>query len=378
VKVDIAISGGGMAGCALALSLAKTNLNIVIIEPNNPNPVVQANFHTRVSAITPHSQAWLETIGVWNLIMRKQVFTKTKVWDANSIGMLDFQSEEGLGHVIENDVLQSALYTALKNTSVLWVNSALCGLNKCEEGYQLNLEDNRSIACKLLIGADGAHSTVRTLAKIDYHKHNYQQSAIVCNVSAQHSFQQATWQRFLGVGIIAFLPLNEHTASIVLSTEQTLALDWMELDDEVFIQRLADTVENRFGKLCLLSKRQVFSLVARHAKTYVSANLALVGDAAHNIHPLAGQGINLGFKDVEELSQQLKANLDKFSHYSVLRKYARARRLDNELMSTTMTGLNWLYKTNNKPMPWLRGLGMNLINQTPGLKSFFQRNAIGR
>ena len=119
-------------------------------------------------------------------------------------------------------------------------------------------------------------------------------------------------------------------------------------------------------------------MIERSAKEYVKDNLALIGDAAHNIHPLAGQGVNLGFADVDELSKQLTASQKSLGDYGVLRAYARARRLDNELMAKTMTGLNWIYKENNEPLRWLRGFGMNLINETPELKSFFQAHAIGK
>ncbi|SFV76077.1 2-octaprenyl-3-methyl-6-methoxy-1,4-benzoquinol hydroxylase [hydrothermal vent metagenome] len=128
----------------------------------------------------------------------------------------------------------------------------------------------------------------------------------------------------------------------------------------------------------MLSAVQAFPLIERSAKEYVKENLALIGDAAHNIHPLAGQGVNLGFADVEELSKQLQASNKSLGNYGVLRAYARARRLDNELMAKTMTGLNWIYKENNEPLRWLRGFGMNLINDNPSLKSFFQKHATGK
>jgi len=150
------------------------------------------------------------------------------------------------------------------------------------------------------------------------------------------------------------------------------------LSTDEFSSRLSAGVEYQFGQFKVLSKIQAFPLIERSTKEYVKENLVLIGDAAHNIHPLAGQGVNLGFSDVKELSDQLKSSSKILGDYGVLRSYARARRLDNELMAKTMTGLNWIYKENNEPLRWLRGFGMNLINDNPTLKSFFQKHATGK
>ncbi|MBT3186671.1 MAG: 2-octaprenyl-3-methyl-6-methoxy-1,4-benzoquinol hydroxylase, partial [Candidatus Thioglobus sp.] len=231
--------------------------------------------------------------------------------------------------------------------------------------------------CQLLIGADGARSRVRDLAGIEFSENNYQQKAIVCNIKSLQGFKDTTWQRFLSDSIIALLPLSEHQASIVWSAENTLADELMQLSKEAFAKRLSAGVEYRFGEFELVSDIQAFPLIERSAKDYVQENLALIGDAAHNIHPLAGQGVNLGFSDIIELSQQLQSSSKPLGDYSTLRNYARARRLDNELMAKTMTGLNWIYKENNEPLRWLRGFGMNIINENPTLKSFLQKHALG-
>jgi 2-octaprenyl-3-methyl-6-methoxy-1,4-benzoquinol hydroxylase/2-octaprenylphenol hydroxylase len=150
-----------------------------------------------------------------------------------------------------------------------------------------------------------------------------------------------------------------------------------QLSSQEFGKRSSAGVEYRFGEFEVISDIQAFPLIERSAKDYVQESLALIGDAAHNIHPLAGQGVNLGFSDVIELSQQLHSSSKPLGDYSTLRQYARARRLDNELMAKTMTGLNWIYKENNEPLRWIRGFGMNIINETPMLKSFLQKHALG-
>ena len=381
MSYDIIIVGGGMVGQAFALSMANTEYKIAILEPNNPNPELRVDCHTRVSAITPTSEKLLKTIGAWDLITRKHAFSHTSVWDQNSHGILDFHAkDEGLdhlGHIIENDAIQSALFKTLKKTKIEFINTKLDSITKTSTGYQAKLENHDTLTCQLLIGADGARSRVRDLAGVEFSENNYQQKAIVCNIKSSQGFKDTTWQRFLSDSIIALLPLSEYQASIVWSAENILADELMQLSKEDFAKRLSAGVEYRFGEFEVMSDIQAFPLIERSAKDYVQENLALIGDAAHNIHPLAGQGVNLGFSDIIELSQQLTSSSKSLGDYSTLRNYARARRLDNELMAKTMTGLNWIYKENNEPLRWLRGFGMNLINDNPTLKSFLQKHALG-
>ncbi|MBT7839558.1 MAG: 2-octaprenyl-3-methyl-6-methoxy-1,4-benzoquinol hydroxylase, partial [Candidatus Thioglobus sp.] len=287
------------------------------------------------------------------------------------------ESLDHLGHIIENDVIQSALFTALEKTNIEFISAKLDSIEKTHEGYQVTVDINQTLDCQLLIGADGARSRVRDLASIEFSENNYQQKAIVCNIKSLQGFKDTTWQRFLSDSIIALLPLGEHQASIVWSAENVLADELTQLSSQEFGKRLSAGVEYRFGEFEVISDIQAFPLIERSAKDYVQESLALIGDAAHNIHPLAGQGVNLGFSDVIELSQQLQSSSKPLVDYSTLRQYARARRLDNELMAKTMTGLNWIYKENNEPLRWIRGFGMNIINETPMLKSFLQKHALG-
>lgn len=245
-------------------------------------------------------------------------------------------------------------------------------------GYDARLDNDQTLTCRLLIGADGPQSKVRSLANIQVKEHDYHQKAIIANISSEKPLQHSTWQRFLSDSILAFLPLTENQASIVWSCKNELANKLENSDDQQFNKLLSDASEYQFGSLEVVSAKQSFPLISRSAQDYVLRGLALIGDAAHNIHPLAGQGVNLGFSDVIELSNQLQ-NQDQveLGDFLNLRKYARARRLDNELMSKTMTGLDWIYKENNEPIRWLRGYGMNLIDKNPALKSFFQRQALG-
>jgi len=383
-KFDVIIVGGGMIGLSLVVELSKKmNLSVAIIDPNDCNPTISNSFHTRVSAITPSTQDFLSSINVWDKIQRKKGFSATKVWDQNSHGHLNFYAKdegiEYLGYIVENDLIQSALFNAIDQSKVSMINAKLVGFTKTDIGYTVNLENGESHSCKLLVGADGSQSKVRDLAEIQVTEHDYQQKAIIANIVSEKPLMNTTWQRFLSDSILAILPLSDHQASIVWSCKEALANELEAKDKTIFNKMLSEASEYQFGVLELESSKKSFPLVSRTAKEYVRANLALIGDAAHNIHPLAGQGANLGFSDVIELSKQLVENNDKLlGDFHVLRKYARARRLDNEMMSKTMTGLDWIYKENNEPIRWLRGYGMNLIDETPILKSFFQRQALGK
>ena len=368
----------------MAAELAnKMTLSIAVIDPNDLNPTISTKFHTRVSAITPASIDFLKSINVWNELERKNAFEATKVWDQNSHGRLNFHAKdegmEYLGYIVENDVIQSALYRVTEPSIATMIQASLVELIATDVGYKVVLNNDQTLSCKLLIGADGPKSKVRSLANIEFKEQNYNQAAIIANVLTEKPLNKTTWQRFLSDSILAFLPLSDHQASVVWSCKNSLANSLEKLDDIAFNKRITEASEYLFGSLELQSSRKYFPLVARSANQYVLENLSLIGDAAHNIHPLAGQGVNLGFSDVMELSKQLQAsNPDTLGEFLVLRKYARARRLDNELMAKTMTGLDWVYKENMEPLRWLRGYGMNLIDETPALKSFFQRQALGK
>jgi len=383
-EYDVIIIGGGMVGLAFALEFSsQRNTSIAVVDPGEINPTINKSFHTRVSAITPVSEALLSELNVWSSIARKQSFNATKVWDQNSHGQLNFKaSDEDLNHlgsIIENDLIQAALFASLDRKKIECIKGSLTVLDKTAEGYQVTLSDKTKLGCQLLIGADGAQSQVRKLTGIDTRETDYQQQAIIANIVCEKSFDGAIWQRFLADSIIALLPLSDKQASIVWSCKNAMANELTAMQDEEFAKALAETVEYRFGGITLESETKAFPLIERSAKDYVLPNLALIGDAAHNIHPLAGQGVNLGFADAKELNMQLRTHNDKaLGDHMVLRKYARARRTDNELMAKTMTGLNWIYKENNEGLRWLRGFGMNLIDETPVLKSFLQKHALGK
>ncbi|SVE01460.1 uncharacterized protein METZ01_LOCUS454314, partial [marine metagenome] len=211
-EFDVIVIGGGMVGLAFAIELSQEkNCSIAIVEPNTSNPSVNKSFHTRVSAITPSSEAYLKSLNIWDDIKRKQVFVATKVWDQNSHGRLNFHAKdenmEHLGYIIENDLIQSALFGAIDKNKIEYINAKLSGLKKTDNGYEVSLGDQTNLFCQLLVGADGANSKARALSAIEVNERDYHQKAIIANVISEKPFQQTTWQRFLSDSIIALLPL---------------------------------------------------------------------------------------------------------------------------------------------------------------------------
>ncbi len=216
-EFDVIVIGGGMIGLAFTLELSrKKNFKIAIIEAKECNPKVSSSFHTRVSAITPSSKDFLSSINVWDDIKRKQGFVATKVWDQNSHGSLNFYAKdegiEHLGFIVENDLIQSALYKAIDQTKVQVIHAKLNDLIKTDFGYQITLDNDQSFLCKLVVGADGPKSKVRSLGGIEVSSNDYQQKAIIANIVSDKSLESTTWQRFLSDSIIALLPLSKNQA----------------------------------------------------------------------------------------------------------------------------------------------------------------------
>ena len=383
IDYDVIVVGGGMVGMAFALDFAKKqNQKIAIIDNSEIKPTILKDFHTRVSSINIASEEYLKELGVWQDIERKKSFSKVKVWDQNSQGSINFDSQEEdlthFGHIIENDIIKLALYKSIKKSNITIIKDNVINIEKDNNFYKI-ISTDKTITCSLLIGADGANSKIRKLAGIEYRENNYEQKAIIANIVSKQKFNNTISQRFLDNSIIAILPMSENKASIVYSCNNDIAKTLINLSDKEFNEKLNIATEYFFGELELISKRNEFPITEKSAKNYFLDNLALIGDAAHNIHPLAGQGVNLGFADSKTLNIKLYENKDKDIKYSeILEEYAKDRKIQNEIMAKTMTTLNWVYKNNDEPIRIIRGLGMNFINNNQIIKSFLQKQAVGK
>ena len=386
---DAIIVGGGMVGLVVAAALAKNRFNIAIVESSKQQPDWNSeSFDLRVSAITRASQHILDSLGAWSKMesMRISPFRDMHVWDATGDGVIHFDSAEigepCLGHIIENSVIQTALYQVCQGfENIHWHQSVKPQqLMRGQKDIGLQLDNGELITATLVIGADGSNSWVRKTADIDINSTDYKQTAVVANVKTELSHQETAWQRFLPTGPLAFLPMSGGYSSIVWSTTPEQAEALLSMDEESFCKELAAAFDHKLGDILETSKRAKFPLRSQHAKQYVQDRLALVGDAAHTIHPLAGQGVNLGFADAASLAEILidyKQKKKDFGSHHVLRRYERWRKGENLTMLTAMTGFKTLFSNKNSVLMTLRNTGLNITNSITPVKNIIIRNAMG-
>ena len=390
---DILIVGGGMVGSTLACALAETGLQIAVIEKYIPGEI-QPNdqYDLRVSAISHSSQNVFRHLGVWDGIEKRRcsAYEKMHVWDTQASGLGEGEvvfdaADNGvkeLGHIIENRVIQLALLERINqhHNIDLISGQSVSQIQYVPEASQIILEDGTEISCRLLVGADGANSAVRQSVDIELDIAEYDQKGIVAVVTPEKHHQLTAWQRFLPTGPLAFLPLSNGQCSIVWSADSVEADRIMQLDDETFCTELSHAFDTKLGLVNSASERAAFPLIRRHANSYVKEGLALVGDAAHTIHPLAGQGVNLGLMDAASLAEvisQAKTYRRDFGSLHTLRKYERWRRGENQLMMFSMSGFKNLFGNDNRLLSKIRNFGLSLVQKTNVVKSTLMNRAMG-
>ncbi|MEW6729487.1 MAG: UbiH/UbiF/VisC/COQ6 family ubiquinone biosynthesis hydroxylase [Pseudomonadota bacterium] len=387
---DVLIIGGGMVGAALACALGRSGFEVHVVEAQAPEPFAQEQpLDLRVSAVSLASQALLEAVDAWRhvLDMRAVPFRRMRVWDREGPGETTFDSrdigEPALGHIVENRLLQLALWRAAEGLeTVRWHCPArLDALDIREDGVFARLGDGSGVRAQLVVGADGAHSRLRELAHIGLTRWDYDVEALVATVKTSAPQQDITWQRFTPSGPQALLPLSGPHASLVWYTAPDEVARLKALDDESFVEELLRAFPSELGGVEALLERGSFRLARRHAQQYCKPRLVLAGDAAHTIHPLAGQGVNLGFMDVAALAEVLtkarNANED-IGALHVLQRYERWRRGENLLMQSAMDIFHHAFKPARGPLPWLRGLALRVANDLPPLRRLLIRRATGR
>lgn len=383
---DVIIVGGGMVGTTFALLLAKqTDLKIALIEANPPARILVADAPLqRVSAINPASQQILGEINVWQMLYPSRLgpFEKMQVWETSGSDLQFSAADIGvdyLGHIVENQhIQQQTLAAAQKHPQI----DVICPAQPQQyQPGQITLDNGQTLTAELIVAADGARSILREQAGIESRGWAYKQHGLVATIHTENPHQKTAWQRFLPGGPLAFLPLNDaHLCSIVWSLPTEQAEHFKAIDKTNFELQLAETFEYRLGKVELVSERASFPLALSHAKEYVKPRFALLGDAAHTIHPLAGQGVNIGLQDAKALAEVIawaSQNQRQIGSLHTLKKYQRHRLAENLQMQFTMDGFHRLFTQTASPISWLRTTGMRQVNKSYWLKNHIMRQAIG-
>lgn len=390
-SADIVIIGGGMVGLALAGLLKDSPCHIKIIEKNipifNPNTI-----YSRVSAINTASQKMLENIGAFQLIPTERLspYSEMFVWEKDSFANVHFNNNateikqlglSQLGFIVENPVIQYSLWQQIsKQSNVEYIISTPKNLGISENGAFLTLDNGEMISAKLVVGADGANSWVRNQSQIPLTYRDYQHSALVCNVKTSEKHNQIARQVFDGESILAFLPLkNEQLCSIVWSLPPDKASTLKNCSEQEFNKALTIAFDNQLGLCELQTIREIYPLAARYARNFAQSRIALIGDAAHTIHPLAGLGVNLGFADATTLAIEIQKHLTSghdIGEYRHLRQFERERKAEAVKLLVTMEGLKQLFEGNHPIKKLVRGFGLRATNQLPFIKKLLIQQAM--
>ncbi len=384
MNFDIVIVGGGLAGLSLAAALRRSSLSVALIE--GQAPVIPAGLDSRVYAISPANARFLDELGVWRHMdaTRMQPVAQMEV-HGDAGGRLDF-SAYGVGAaelawILESSLMQCELWETVKRQAKL---TLLCPAKPRElmlapDAAVLTLDDGRRIKARLVVGADGAESWTRGAAGIEVRFDPYDQLGVVANFETELPHRGTAFQWFrCEEGVLAWLPLPGNRMSMVWSAPEYLGRELLGLDAQALAARVADGGGRRLGALKLITPQAGFPLRLMRAPRCVAPRLALIGDAAHTIHPLSGHGINLGFQDARALSGVL---CDKPEHidcgdYSLLRRYERARKEEVVTLQTLTDSLHDLFGPSADSLMRLRNLGLNLTNSLPVVKDLLVRYAL--
>lgn len=397
IDFDIVVCGGGMVGATLAGLLlrdpALQGLRIALIEPRLPTQAPGTEVDIRVSAISRASERILTRAGAWSFIDTTQrcAYQDMHVWDAQHAphgeSALHFSAsalgEPNLGYIIANNVVQWAALSALQHERLTRFNAGLKSIDLQSDAAHLSLTDSRRLTARLVIGADGAQSASRECVGIATRQRPYPQSALVTHVRTERPHRFTAWQRFLPAGPLAFLPLNDGRCSIVWSTTPEHAEQLLALDETALGAALTDASEAALGRVTVAAPRAAFPLRWAQVDEYCRHRFVLVGDAAHSMHPLAGQGVNLGFMDAASLVQVLSearatgASIEALSELPVLRRYERWRKTENTLALGGVDGINRLFSNHRVLLGGLRGAGLHAVQHLPLLKRWLMQRALG-
>tara|TARA_R110002074_G_scaffold5503_5_gene27161 strand:+ start:3696 stop:4955 length:1260 start_codon:yes stop_codon:yes gene_type:complete len=405
-EFDVVIVGAGMVGATIACGLARSNLKVAVIDPQKSKPYVDNEVpHIRVSAISFASEQVLKHVGAWQHITSKRTCPyrrlavnempakeglAAKLPDISSWARTEFNADvigqTHLGHIIENDIVHLALHEQMDKMGSLSIfcPDDVVSMELQSTMKRIVLSKQGEIRARLVIGAEGAQSQVRTQAGIGQTREQYEQQAFVCTVRYQGVQEDITWQSFTPHGPIAFLPLSDvgenHYASLVWYDSPESISSMKALSDGQLLAYFQQEYPDTLPLLLSIEERASFPLFRSHALAYIKQGIALAGDAAHTINPLAGQGVNLGLLDAAALIEvliQANMNNEDIASETVLKRYQKARRTENQVMMSTMDAFYYGFSNDLLPLRILRNIGLGLANNTGFVKNNVMKYAIG-
>ena len=386
-RLDVAVAGGGVVGAACALALARAGLQAALVEARPAPRWLAERPDLRVFALAPDNAALLDALGVWPQVVRAraQPYRKMRVWDAGGGDELAFDAatlaRDELGWIVENGLLVDRLWAALVAAGVqVHCPARVQGMEQDEAGVRLQLDDGTRLEARVAVAADGGASELRRLAGLDVDAHDYGQRGVVAFIETADPHRETAWQRFLPTGPLALLPFTQGRSSIVWTLPEAEAARVLALDDAAFAVALTDASAARLGRAVPVSERAAFPLRRQLVRQQVAGRVLVLGDAAHVVHPLAGQGVNLGLRDVAALRAEVESaqarRVDWASAHR-LQRWARRRRSDNTVSAYAFEGINRLY-SNADPLAVLaRGPLLGLAGKLPPLTRALWRHAAG-
>lgn len=384
--LDAVIVGGGVVGAACALALARAGLDVAVVEGVQPEPWRRGRPDLRVYAFAPDNAGLLARLDVWDAVRDAGAhpYRRMRVWDAAGGGELRFDADafgrRELGWIVEHGLLVDRLWAALPGAGVrVHCPARVDAMDQDDAGVRVRLDDGVSLQARIAIAADGAESSLRKLAGITVDRHDYPQRGLVGYVQSRLPHEDTAWQRFLPGGPLAVLPCADGSSSIVWTLDEASSAGVLALDDAAFGHALTRAFDGRLGEMRPLSRRVAFRLRRQLARDYVAGRVLVIGDAAHVVHPLAGQGVNLGLRDVAALVDCLgRANggQDGWTP-SRLARWARQRRSENAMAAHAFDRINRLYGGEGVLASLVRGPLLGIAGRTPGIPQLLWRRACG-
>ncbi|MBP8803694.1 MAG: UbiH/UbiF family hydroxylase, partial [Pseudoxanthomonas sp.] len=386
-RLDVAVAGGGVVGAACALALARAGLDVALVEARPVPRWLAEQPDLRVYALAPDNAALLDALGVWPQVVRAraQPYRKMRVWDAGGGDELAFDAatlaRDELGWIVENGLLVDRLWAALVAAGVqVHCPARVQGMEQDEAGVRLQLDDGTRLEARVAVAADGGASELRRLAGLDVDAHDYGQRGVVAFIETADPHQETAWQRFLPTGPLALLPFTQGRSSIVWTLPEAEAARVLALDDAAFAVALTDASAARLGRAVPVSERAAFPLRRQLVRQQVAGRVLVLGDAAHVVHPLAGQGVNLGLRDVAALRAEVESaqarRVDWASAHR-LQRWARRRRSDNTVSAYAFEGINRLFSNADPLAALARGPLLGLAGKLPPLTRALWRHAAG-